>query len=123
VLLDAEIDASGDTLIAGRRYEEVYPASSPPYAQGLLRFDPQHRLEIHGSVYVANRPAQTIPPEVVDALRYYTTIEGVPVFYEPLGESHPAVVYIPMRPGCLFQSFDGVSPHSMPLRAPYSEGG
>lgn len=114
MLVDAEIDASGDTLIAGRRYEEVHAASSPPYAQGLLQFDPRRRLEIHGSVYVANRPAQTIPLEVVGALRYYTAIEGVPIFYEPLGESRPAVVYIPVRPECVFQSFDGVTPHAMP---------
>ena len=110
VIVEAQIDsATGDTLVGGHSHAERHPATSPPYAQGLPSFNPRERsLRVGGIHYYANHPEQTIP---ADLLRSYAELEGVPVFQaETPRESPPSIIYLPVRPGCVFQSFQRMSP-------------
>jgi hypothetical protein len=105
VKVRAQVDgATGDTLVDGRRYSETYPMTSPPYSRGLPAFDPDSELVVRGTVYVAERGVQAIEPEL---LVLYTEMDGVPIFRaETPPRSPPEYVFVPVRPGCVFQSFE-----------------
>jgi hypothetical protein len=98
--------ATGDTLIGGRPFAEVHPATSPPYAAGadwFVRMEPvpvgegPYRMKVRYGLERILRP---------DDLRRVGEWRGIPMFAEPAAsKSSPEVVYFFVRPGCVFQTY------------------
>lgn len=96
---------NGDTLVDGRRFSDVFPTNSPPYATGALWFIRNGPLRFKRRLYHGgNHPPQVIASNLLQNVGSY---EGVPLFAEA-GDSIPEIIYIPLRPGCVFQSYIGI---------------
>jgi hypothetical protein len=95
----------GDTLIDGAPFSQRYPVHSPPYAQGAPWFERQSPIRMGEWVYEASTPGRYIAPELLRPLNVYHL--QTPLFAaadDPL----PEIIYIPVRPGCIFQSYLGL---------------
>jgi hypothetical protein len=96
---------AGDTLVDGLPFSERYPPHAPPYAQGALWFQRQSPIRLGGWLYEASTPGRFIAPELLRPL-------NVSHFETPLfagaDDTLPATIYIPVRPGCIFQSYLGL---------------
>jgi hypothetical protein len=95
------VATTGDTMIDGRPFSEVHPATEG-YAADAAWFIANEPLVLGGFRYVKyGAPRVLLPHELVRAREY----RGVPLFAEPPGGDRPPVVYVPVRPGCVFQSY------------------
>jgi hypothetical protein len=96
---------AGDTLVGGRPFSERYPAHAPPYAQGATWFQHHTPIRLGGWLYEASTPGRFIAPELLRPL-------NVSHFETPLfaaaDDTLPAIIYIPVRPGCIFHSYLGI---------------
>lgn len=114
-VLEAQLDtATGDTLVQGRSYRELHQTGSPPYTEHGQTFRADRAVVVRGSRLVANRPEQVLTPMQVGYLERYTEVGGVPVFTERGHVTPPTVIYVPVRPGCVFQSFQRVEAYPIP---------
>lgn len=105
-VLEARVDeATGDTLVQGRRYTDLYQNGSPPYTERGETLRVGQTVVLGGHRYAASQPEQTLLPGQIRYLEWYMEYEGVPVFAERGEASTPPVIYVPVRPGCVFQSF------------------
>jgi len=98
---------SGDTLVSGVAFRRAYPETYPPYIERAAWYQAHQPIQYGGRRYVANHPPQTISPEL---LRFISRYEGVPVFRAADDRSTPPLyIYLPVRPGCVFQPFTAAS--------------
>ena len=98
--------ATGDTLVGGRPFAEVHPATSPPYAEGadwFVRMEPvsvgngPYRMKVRYGLERILGPGD---------LRRVGEHRGIPMFAEAMASrSSPEVVYFFVRPGCVFQTY------------------
>lgn len=94
-----------DTIVAGRPFAEVYPPVSPPYASGSTWFSQNEPIRLKSRWYYGgNHPPQRISPELLEPIGHH---HGVPYFAEA-GDTIPEIIYVPVRPGCVFQSYIGI---------------
>jgi hypothetical protein len=105
--ITATVDsATGDTLVGGRRFAEVHPATSPPYAAGaewFVRMEPVRVGEGPYSMKVRYGLERIMEP---GDLRRVGEHRGIPMFAEPAASrTSPEVVYFFVRPGCVFQTY------------------
>ena len=101
-----EVDATvspttGDTLVNGRRFSEVYPGTTA-YAAGRDFYTRGEIITVNRSPYVGFGLTRIIP---ADALTRAGEYQGVPLFRERGGTGIPEVLYLPVRPGCEFQPY------------------
>jgi hypothetical protein len=113
--ISATVDsATRDTLVGGRPFAEVHPATSPPYAEGadwFVRMEPvsvgkgPYRMKTRYGLERILGPGD---------LRRVGEHRGIPMFAERQDSpASPAIVYFMVRPGCVFQ----------PYQAAYEVGG
>lgn len=99
----ASLDAaSGDTVVDGRPFGEVHAAGSPRYAAGSEWYINHEMLPFHGRRLAKYGLVFTIPR---DLLRRVGEFRGMPLFAEAGTSGVPDVVYVFVRPGCVFQSY------------------
>ncbi|HEX9938191.1 MAG TPA: hypothetical protein VGB15_13745 [Longimicrobium sp.] len=98
---------AGDTLVNGLPFRNVHPISNPPYIAGAGWYENHEPIRLGERDYATNHPPQVIAPEL---LRFMARYRGVPVF-RAVDEDvkRPSYVYLPVRPGCVFQPFSIVS--------------
>lgn len=96
---------TGDTLIGDRRWNTVFPTTTPPYAEGAAWLS-EPFIQIQNLSYAPYGPARQLP---ADALALISNVEGVPVFVESGTRADPpGMVFLPLRPGCWFQPYIGI---------------
>jgi hypothetical protein len=105
----AILPGTNDTVVGGRKFSDLYPAVSPPYATGSDWYPRNASILFRGSRYHGvDHPPQAIRSEL---LQHVGDHEKVPIFVE-VGDTLPEILYLPVRPGCIFQSYIGI--HSGP---------
>lgn len=98
----AEYDPrTGDTIVAGRPFAEVYPASTPPYAAGADWYASGGMVVFERRRYVRYGLPRVVP---ADSLRRVGEFRGIPLFAEDASAAF-RFVYVPVRPGCEFQPY------------------
>lgn len=105
VVRAAIVPGSNDTLAGDRKFSDLFPTVSPPYATGSDWY-PRNRsiLFRERRYYGGNHPPQAIEPELLQRVGDH---EKVPIFSE-VGDTLPETLYLPVRPGCIFQSYIGI---------------
>lgn len=94
----------GDTLVDGRSWRDVYPATHPPYALGASWLA-RGFVILDGRHYAPYGLPDVIEPHLLIRVGEF---RNVPVFAETgIGEEVPSAVFIPTRPGCEFQPYVG----------------
>jgi len=95
--------ATGDTMVAGTRFRDRYPATTG-YAASATWF-------VNGEPISFGAPARRYVkyglPRVlgVSEVARIGEYQGVPVFAEGASGARPEVIYLPLRPGCEFQPY------------------
>jgi len=101
----AEYDtATGDTTIGGRRFSEVYPATSPPYAEGVEWFARMDVIRIGPPPYDMKERyglTRTLEAPELETLQRVGERDGVPLFAE---NGVADVIFVLVR-GCEFQAY------------------
>ncbi|HST61729.1 MAG TPA: hypothetical protein VLK84_23720 [Longimicrobium sp.] len=98
----AEYDTrSGDTLVNGRPFSEVYPATTG-YAAGAPWYIDNEPITVNGRRFVKYGLPRILGVTEVTRTADYM---GVPVFAEAGATTATEVVYVPVRPGCEFQPY------------------
>lgn len=96
---------TGDTTIDGRPFSEVYPTDAG-YAAAAEWFVRDEMVTLPGRRYVRfGVPRGFGAGDLVPVEEY----RGVPVFAERGDEADPSMRFIPVRPECVFQPYEG--PH------------
>jgi hypothetical protein len=102
--VEAEVDpATGDTLFGGSAFAARFPLTEAygEAAGWVLRFAPFDFRRVCYSAYG--------PPRSLDDRRLTAVgeVRGIPVFaeIEESGMMHPSVLYLPLRPTCVFRSY------------------
>ena len=86
-----------------RPLSEVYPAKrSRGYAKSEKWFRENGPIEVHGARYEKYGPERVIP---ASKLKRGSLFAGIPLFLDPRDQRPPSVVYVPSRPGCVFQPY------------------
>lgn len=95
---------TGDTLVDGKPFRNVYPASTPPYALNAPWLY-KELITLRGATYTAYGPPQILTP---DGLIRVGEFRGIPLFAEEgTQNSRPGMLLVPLRPGCEFQPYIG----------------
>ncbi|HEX2203276.1 MAG TPA: hypothetical protein VHG91_08260, partial [Longimicrobium sp.] len=109
-VVGAEVDrATGDTLVAGRRFAEAVPATAE-YARAARWYVDNEPLAFN-----TRRPYYVkygLPRYMaVNEIVRIGVHQGVPLFGE-VGDDpvRPSVIYVPTDPGCLFQPYQFSGP-------------
>jgi hypothetical protein len=91
---------TGDTLADGVPFMDAHPASNPPYADEAW-YRAHEPVRFAGHPYARNHPPQEIPGRL---LRLAGKYEGISIF-KAMDEraNPPSYIYLPLRPGCVFQ--------------------
>jgi len=96
---------TGDTLVGGRPWREVFDEDSPPYAAGADWYVRDEMMPIPGRGAPLEKyglPRILAPGEV----ERYGTYRSFPLFVETGSKDEIAdVVYVFVRPGCEFQTY------------------
>lgn len=96
---------TGDTVVDGRPWKEVYPTISPPYAERVSWYLANEPIPIPGRRYSLAKYGITriLAP---NELKRYGEYRGLPLFVEAEDNSRIAdVVYLFVRPGCVFHPY------------------
>jgi len=103
---------NNDTLVDGILFKNAYPATYPPYVATAPWYVAGEFVRFGQRVYANNDPPQRISLEL---LRFVGRYRGVPVF-KAADETvtPPPTIYLPIRPGCVFQPFTAVVGHAEP---------
>jgi hypothetical protein len=105
MLVDLVVTYEGrDTLVDGRPFRDAHPVTPPMYAAGadwFVRMDP---IVFNGRRYPAYGNARVLPRSLLTRVGYHS---GTPLFAErDTGNNGVvAVLYVPIRPGCVFQAY------------------
>jgi hypothetical protein len=103
---------NGDSLVDGVPFRNAYPATYPPYVAAAPWYVAGEFVRFGQRVYGRNDVPQQISPEL---LRFTGRYRGVPVFRAADEElTPPSMIYLPLRPGCVFQPLSAVSGHVEP---------
>ncbi len=95
--------ATGDSLYEGRRFSETFPIDST-FAASARWFHEYQPVELgRGRYVIYGLPRALRPGDVVARGEY----RGVRVFTEPSASAPFEVVYLPVRPTCEFQPYQG----------------
>jgi hypothetical protein len=100
VLVDY-VPATGDSLYQGRRFREVFPVNAQ-YAANAQWYMDNSAVSFDGrwfSKYGQPRPL------AIHELTRIGEYRGVGVYSERAQIEAPAVIYLPLRPGCEFQPY------------------
>lgn len=92
----------GDTLLDGRPFAEAHPAGSPPYAAASPWYIDHHPLPFRGRTLMKYGLPRVFEPE---ELRRAGEFRGMPLFAEAGDRGVPDVVYVFVRPGCVFHPY------------------
>ncbi|MFL5381045.1 MAG: hypothetical protein ACJ8GN_00840 [Longimicrobiaceae bacterium] len=100
--VEAQVFFSGDTVHGGVPLARAFPADST-YALNAPWYVYSQFITVAGGLYVKyGLPRILAVTDVVPVAAY----RGVAVFAEPVANPRrPEVVYIPVRPGCEFQTY------------------
>ena len=94
--------ATGDTMVAGRRFSEAYPATTG-YAGTADFFVQDQPVRFRNREYVRYGLPRIVTVTDVTPVGDF---QGVQVFAEPTANAqNPDVIYLPVRPGCEFQPY------------------
>ncbi|MBB4634197.1 hypothetical protein [Longimicrobium terrae] len=99
---------TGDTLVDGRPFAEVHPTTTPPYAAGadwFVRDEPFDRDYGPPRRAVKYGLPRTLSPWEITPVKPY---RGVAVFAEAGITGEPEVIYVLVRPGCVFQPYQSL---------------
>jgi len=103
---------NGDALADGVPFGNAYPSSYPPYVATAPWYVTGEFVRFGQRVYGRNDPPQEIASEL---LRFVGRYRGVPVFKVADEETvPPTIIYLPVRPGCVFQPLSAVEGHVEP---------
>lgn len=92
-----------DTLINGRLFSAVHPVAAPTYAGSTDWFQRQQPITYRGRRYPPYGPLRVLPRSLLTRVGDY---EGTPLFAERgVRNGVVAVLYVPVRPGCIFQTY------------------
>lgn len=106
---------TGDTFVGGIRFSEKFPTTSPPYATGSSWFLRGESILFEGRRYHGgNHPPQIIEPDLLHRIGSH---RGVPMFAEA-GDTIPTIIYIPVAPRCVFQSYIGIQTRASSEESP-----
>jgi hypothetical protein len=94
--------ASGDTLLDGQPFSRVHAAEARPYAAGSEWYINGEMLPFHGWRLAKSGLPRVIQP---DLLQRAGEFRGIPLFGEAGVSGIPDVVYVPVRPGCVFHAY------------------
>jgi hypothetical protein len=96
---------TGDTMVVvdgqRRAFATVYPTDAR-YAAGQRWFVDNEPIHVMDQRYVKTGLPRIIQPQELTRVGEY---QGVSVFAQPGAETPPAVIYLPVRPGCEFQAY------------------
>ena len=95
--------ATGDTTVDGRPFSQVFPPDAPGYAASASWMILNEPIPFRGYRYIKyGRPRVFGVREVQRAGEY----RGTPLFIEAeAGDGLPALLLVPVRPGCEFQTY------------------
>lgn len=100
--VDAMVNpATGDTLVNQRRFADVYPATMG-YAAGQDFYLRNEAITLNRTRYVRFGLTRIVP---ATALTRAGEFQGVPVFRDRSATGTPEVLYVPVRTGCEFQTY------------------
>jgi hypothetical protein len=101
---------SGDTLVDGRPFAEAHPVTAPPYA-AAAEWYVRHEPLVVGTGRFARKAKYGLPRVIQpEQLQRIGDKHGVPLYAEAGEEENHAVVYVLVRPGCVFHAIPG-QPH------------
>lgn len=95
--------ATGDTTVLGRRFSDLYPPDSA-YAVSHRWYAEREPILYRGRRYVKYGLPRVLGESEVEPSG---SVAGVVVFVEPGQRRIPDVIYLPVRPGCEFQPYEG----------------
>jgi hypothetical protein len=93
---------TGDTLLDGRPFAEAHPVEFPPYAAATTWYINHGRVEYHGRTLMKHSLPLVFAP---DQLQHAGEFQGMPLFAEAGVSGIPDVVFVFVRPGCVFQAY------------------
>lgn len=98
------ITPSGDTLVDGKNYHEVFPPAAPLYAVATDWYTQREPISFSGHLYFAYGPPRR---PLISEVRPLGEYRGTPVFGSRQSgpEPFPDVLLVPLRPGCVFQLY------------------
>jgi hypothetical protein len=103
---------TGDSLVGGVAFRTAHPTTYPPYIATAPWYVTHEPVRFGPRVYGSNHPPQVIAPELLKFLGRY---RGVPVFRAAdEAVAAPTIIYLPVRPGCVFQPLTGLAGHDEP---------
>jgi hypothetical protein len=93
---------TGDTLLDGRPFAEAHPAGSPPYAAASPWYINHQPVRFRGRMLMKYGLPRILAPEEVQRAGEF---RGMPLFAEAGVSGIPEVVYVMVRPGCMFHPY------------------
>ncbi len=100
--VDAMVNtATGDTLVNQRRFGDVYPGTTG-YAAGQDFFIRNEAITFNRTRYVRFGLTRIVP---ANALTRAGEFQGVPIFRDRASTGTAEVLYVPVRTGCEFQTY------------------
>lgn len=99
----AEVDPrTGDTVVAGYYpFGRVFPRTRA-YGERHDWFTSHEPIRLYGHVYLKYGSERPLRP---DSIRPLTEYRGVPVFADTGALTPSHLLYVPVRPGCVFQPY------------------
>lgn len=94
---------TGDTLVGGRPFAEVYP-ETVGYAGAAAWYVDDEPMTINGRRHVKYGVPRLLGVHELTPVGEY---RGVPVFVEKGADARADIKYVPVRRGCEFQPYDG----------------
>lgn len=96
-------EATGDTLVGGKRFREAYPAGKG-YAESAPWYSARSWIDIGKRRHEKIGQARLVPPELLVPAGHH---RGVPLFVAAGSDvTVPRFYYVPVRPGCVFQAYE-----------------
>lgn len=100
--VDAMVNpATGDTMVNQRRFGDVYPGTTG-YAAGQDFFIRNEAITLNRTRYVRFGLTRIVPANALTRAGEY---QGVPVFRDRTSTGTAEVLYVPVRTGCEFQTY------------------
>ncbi len=100
--VDAMVNsATGDTLVNQRRFRDVYPGTTG-YAAGQDFYIRNEAITLNRTRYVRFGLTRIVPATALARAGEY---QGVPLFRDRASTGTAEVLYVPVRTGCEFQTY------------------